>query len=141
MAFAVRQHFRKLTKMRLPSVFIFNCEIPARMSIFYLFTQTSINPQKISQQQMRARHGRRSCAQDQARQVLNRRRCFCRNMPKNEVGSCRMFCLLQIPKRSPFPKISPYYSVPNERTGPNKRTGWNFDQNTRVQGKNWQFYS
>ena len=21
-----------------------------------------------------------------------------------------------------------------------KRTGWNFDQNTRVQGKNWQFY-
>ena len=23
---------------------------------------------------------------------------------------------------------------------PNKRTGWNFDQNTIVQGKNWQFY-
>ena len=33
-----------------------------------------------------------------------------------------------------------YSSVPNKRIGPNKRTGWNFDQNTRVQGKNWQFY-
>ena len=33
-----------------------------------------------------------------------------------------------------------YSSVPNNRIGPNKRTGWNFDQNTREQGKNWQFY-
>ena len=33
-----------------------------------------------------------------------------------------------------------YSSVPNMRTGPNKPTGWNFDQNTRVQGKNWPFY-
>ena len=30
-----------------------------------------------------------------------------------------------------------YSSLQNKRTGPNKRTGWNFDQNTRVQGKNW----
>ena len=31
-----------------------------------------------------------------------------------------------------------YSSLPNKRTGLNKRTGWNFDQNTGVQGKNWQ---
>ena len=32
-----------------------------------------------------------------------------------------------------------YSSVPSKRTGPNKRTGWNFDQNTRVQGKTGNF--
>ena len=45
-----------------------------------------------------------------------------------------------------------YSRVPYKRAGPkacrvefwqklNKRTGWNFHRNTRVQGKNWQFYS
>ena len=41
----------------------------------------------------------------------------------------------------PYFATDTYSSLPKKRTGPNKRTGWNFDQNTRVQGKNWQFYS
>ena len=51
-----------------------------------------------------------------------------------------------------LPTLKEYSSLPNKRTGPNKGTGWNFDkkisiqggnfdQITRVKGKNWQFYS
>ena len=83
----------------------------------------------------------------------------CKKMSGNRIGKklidfqyyCNTYILISLKKETKH-----YSSLSNKRTGPNKRTGWNFDKNqisvqngilikmlecTRVQGKNWQFYS